>query len=380
MRQAVNLLRAVWRAICPAALPMGRRDFGLGGLGFGLGLWLTGWLSQQAIGAMEPWFIAPMGASALLLFLLPASPLAQPWSILGGNLLSALVGVSCSKWLGHAVPVAALAVALAAWGMMALRCLHPPGGAMALMAVFGGPAIQQQGYGFALGPVLVNSSLLVLVALLFNRAAGHRYPHRGAAAGRHGTRDPLPSHRGFIREDLDAALASLGERLDIEREDLEEILVQAQMHAQSRRWGGLRCQDLMSRDVIRVGPKDSVDTAWRRLIEHQVKALPVTDDEGRLLGLVSLQDFFVGQASLDPRRLPHQSAARRVESIMRTGVATARPQQPLPEIARMFADGGVRHLPVLDPHRRVLGMMSPSDLLAVLLQPVAEPLSQAREA
>jgi len=182
MRQAVNLLRAVWRAICPAALPMGRRDFGLGGLGFGLGLWLTGWLSQQAIGAMEPWFIAPMGASALLLFLLPASPLAQPWSILGGNLLSALVGVSCSKWLGHAVPVAALAVALAAWGMMALRCLHPPGGAMALMAVFGGPAIQQQGYGFALGPVLVNSSLLVLVALLFNRAAGHRYPHRGAAA------------------------------------------------------------------------------------------------------------------------------------------------------------------------------------------------------
>ena len=66
-----------------------------------VGPWLTGWLSQQALGDMDPWFIAPMGASAVLLFLLPASPLAQPWAILGGNLVSALIGVSCAKLLGH---------------------------------------------------------------------------------------------------------------------------------------------------------------------------------------------------------------------------------------------------------------------------------------
>ncbi len=356
---------------------MGRREFGLGGLGLGLGLLLTGWLSRQALGDLNPWFIAPMGASAVLLFLLPASPLAQPWSILGGNLVSALIGISCSKWLGHGIEVAALAGALAAWAMLALRCLHPPGGAVAMMAVLGGPAIEQLGHGFALWPVSVNSAFMLLVALLFNNATGRRYPHRAAAASSHGTRDPVPSHRGFIREDLDAALAGFGELLDIEREDLEEIMVRAQMHAQNRRWGELRCQDLMSRDVIRIGPADSVDEAWRRLIQHQVKALPVTDRQDRLLGLVSLQDFFVGQTSPDPRRLPRLSAARRVDSIMRTEVATARPQQPLPELARMFADGELHHLPVLDQQGRVVGMMTPSDLLVVLLQHVAEPSPKA---
>mgnify|MGYP000904071224 CR=1 FL=1 len=366
-----------WRAFYPASLNMGRREFGLGGLGLGLGLLLTGWLSRQALGDLNPWFIAPMGASAVLLFLVPASPLAQPWSILGGNLVSALIGVSCSKLLGHGIEAAALAGALAAWAMLALRCLHPPGGAVALTAVLGGPAIEQLGHGFALWPVSVNSAFMLLVALLFNNATGRRYPHRGAAASSHGTRDPLPSHRGFIREDLDAALAGFGELLDIEREDLEEIMVRAQLHAQNRRWGELRCQDLMSRDVIRIGPGDSVDEAWRRLIEHRLQALPVTDSQGRLRGLVSRQDFFVGQTSPDPRRLPRLSAARRVESIMSTEVVTARPQQPLPELAKLFADGGRHHLPVLDEQRRVIGMMTPSDLLAVLFQTAPGPLTKA---
>ena len=172
------------RACCPAALPMGPRELWLGSLGIGLGLWLTGWLSRQALGEMDPWLIAPMGASAVLLFLLPASPLAQPWAILGGNLVSALIGVSCAQLLGHSVAVAALAGALAAAAMLALRCLHPPGGAVALTAVLGSPSVQLLGYGFAFWPVGINSAFMLLVALLFNNLSGHRYPHRGGAGGR----------------------------------------------------------------------------------------------------------------------------------------------------------------------------------------------------
>ena len=70
----MNMLWDRLRACCPAPLPMGQREFWLGSLGIGLGLWLTGWLSQQALGDMDPWFIAPMGASAVLLFLLPSWP------------------------------------------------------------------------------------------------------------------------------------------------------------------------------------------------------------------------------------------------------------------------------------------------------------------
>lgn len=357
------------RACCPAALPMGPRELWLGSLGIGLGLWLTGWLSRQALGEMDPWLIAPMGASAVLLFLLPASPLAQPWAILGGNLISALIGVSCAQLLGHSVAVAALAGALAAAAMLALRCLHPPGGAVALTAVLGSPSVQLLGYGFAFWPVGINSAFMLLVALLFNNLSGHRYPHRGGAGGRvRGTRDPAPSLRGSLKEDLDLALASFGERLDIDREDLEEIVLRASLQAQNRRWGDMRCQDLMSRDVIRVGPQDSIDLAWSRLTRHHINALPVTDEQGRLLGMLSLHDFVVGQTTADPRRLPRLSQARRVEDIMSSQVVSASPRQPIPELARAFADGGLHHMPVLDEQQRVVGMVTPSDLLAVLFQ------------
>lgn len=365
----VNGLLDRWRAGLALVLGAGQREFWLGSLGIGLGLWLTGWLSQQALDGLDPWFVAPMGASAVLLFLLPASPLAQPWSILGGNLVSALIGISCAKLFGHSVPVAALAGALAAAAMLALRCLHPPGGAVALTAVLGSPGIQLLGYGFAFLPVGINSAFMLLVALLFNNLSGHRYPHRGGTGGRpRSTRDPAPSLRGSLKEDLDLALASFGERLDIDREDLEEIVLRASLQAQNRRWGDMRCQDLMSRDVIRIGPRDALDLAWSRLTSHHIHALPVTDAQGQLLGLLSLNDFVVGQKTSDPRQLPRMSQVRRVEDIMNTRVASARPEQPIPELARAFADGGLHHMPVLDAQRRVVGMVTPSDLLAVLFQ------------
>lgn len=365
----VNGLLDRWRAGLALVLGAGQREFWLGSLGIGLGLWLTGWLSQQALDGLDPWFVAPMGASAVLLFLLPASPLAQPWSILGGNLVSALIGISCAKLFGHSVPVAALAGALAAAAMLALRCLHPPGGAVALTAVLGSPGIQLLGYGFAFLPVGINSAFMLLVALLFNNLSGHRYPHRGGTGGRpRSTRDPAPSLRGSLKEDLDLALASFGERLDIDREDLEEIVLRASLQAQNRRWGDMRCQDLMSRDVIRIGPRDALDLAWSRLTSHHIHALPVTDAQGQLLGLLSLNDFVVGQKTSDPRQLPRMSQVHRVEDIMNTRVASARPEQPIPELARAFADGGLHHMPVLDAQRRVVGMVTPSDLLAVLFQ------------
>src|SRR5258706_10586585 len=93
-----------------------------------------------------PLLVAPMGASAVLLFAVPASPLAQPWSIIGGNLVSATVGVACAALIGNPVHAAALAVAVAVGAMFALRCIHPPSGAVALTAGLGGPAGHAMGF------------------------------------------------------------------------------------------------------------------------------------------------------------------------------------------------------------------------------------------
>jgi CBS domain-containing membrane protein len=116
-----------------------------------------------------------MGATAVLLFALPASPLAQPWAVIGGNVISALVGVACVHWLGNSLNPAllgALAAALALGAMFALRCLHPPGGAVALITVIGGPAVQTAGYQFAMLTVLANSAMMVLLAILYNNLTG----------------------------------------------------------------------------------------------------------------------------------------------------------------------------------------------------------------
>lgn len=361
----------IWlRGFMPAPLTVSRREIWLSCLGAGLGLFGTEWLSHQALGELNPWFIAPMGASSVLLFAVPASPLAQPWSIIGGNFVSALIGVSCAYGLGHTGLAAGVAGALAIGAMFALRCLHPPGGAVALTAVLGGPAVSQLGYHFALWPVAANSALLLLTALVFNNLAQRRYPHHPAPQPHpHRTADPLPSARlGFSKEDLHAALASQHELLDINEEDLEQILTRAQLQASRRKWGDVLCRDIMSRDVVSIGPRDSVDEAWARLARHKVKALPVVQADGTSAGIVSMHDFFIGYSAPDPRKLPVMSTARYVEDIMTHKVRVARPEQLMVDLVGLFSDGGLHHMPVVDERNRVVGMITQSDVVAALFK------------
>lgn len=359
-------LRSFW----PAPLTVSRREIWLGCLGAGLGLLGTEWLSHHALGELNPWFIAPMGASAVLLFAVPASPLAQPWSIVGGNLVSALTGVLCAHILGHDGLAAGIAGAGAIAAMFALRCLHPPGGAVALTAVLGGPAISQLGYAYVLWPVAANSALLLALALLFNNLMQRRYPHQAVPQPHpHRTADRLPSARlGLSKEDLDAALASQGQLLDISPDDLEQILTRAQLQASRRKWGDIHCRDIMSRDVVHVRPLDSVDEAWARLVRHKVKALPVIRLDGTLAGIVSLHDFFVGHSAPDPRKMPAMSTARYVADIMTRKVRVARPEQLMVDLVTLFSDGGLHHMPVVDGQLHVVGMITQSDVVAALFK------------
>lgn len=180
-----------------------------------------------------PLIVAPMGASAVLLFAVPASPLAQPWPVVGGNVLSALVGVAVAKLLGTGAIAAGVAVGVAILAMSLTRCLHPPGGAAALSAVIGGPAVIEAGWRFPLVPVGVNALALLALGLAFHRLYGRRYPHRAA---------PAPGPRRFEAEDLDVALAESGEAFDIARDDLEQLLAAAEAAADRRRAGAGRAQ------------------------------------------------------------------------------------------------------------------------------------------
>ncbi|HHL18714.1 MAG TPA: HPP domain-containing protein, partial [Thiothrix sp.] len=84
-----------------------------------------------------PWVVASMGASAVLLFAVPLGPLSQPWSFVGGHLLSGLIGVTIAQSIPDVIIAGPLAVSVAIFVMYVTRCLHPPGGATALSAVVG---------------------------------------------------------------------------------------------------------------------------------------------------------------------------------------------------------------------------------------------------
>jgi CBS-domain-containing membrane protein len=120
----------------------------------------TGWLSH-ASGA--PWLMAPFGASCVLAFGLPDSPLAQPRSIIGGHLLSTLVGFLVLYAMGNSWPAAALAVSLALGVMQITRTVHAPAGANPLIVLSAHPSLQ-----FLITPVLLGSVVIVLVALAVN--------------------------------------------------------------------------------------------------------------------------------------------------------------------------------------------------------------------
>ena len=121
--------------------------------------------------------IGSFGASAVLLYAAISSPLAQPRNLIGGHVISALIGVACYKLLGDPWYSAALAVSLAISVMLITGTLHPPGGATALIAVIGSQKIHNLGYLYAFIPAGLGAVILLVVALIINNLSPkRRYP------------------------------------------------------------------------------------------------------------------------------------------------------------------------------------------------------------
>jgi CBS domain-containing membrane protein len=125
---------------------------------------------------VSEWLMASLGASALLVFALPQSPMAQPWAVIAGNTLSALIGITSVHLIGEPLLAMPIAAACSIMGMFVLRCLHPPAAAVAMIAVLGHIAH----YRYALFPVMIDSVLLVIAGAVYSNMTGKRYPNRPA--------------------------------------------------------------------------------------------------------------------------------------------------------------------------------------------------------
>ena len=179
---------------------------------------LSSWMLPAA-GATA--IITSMGASAVLLFAVPHGQLSQPWAVIAGHGVSAVIGVTCARFVPNPVMAAGCAVGLAICTMHQLKCIHPPGGATAFAAVMGDSAIQSLGYRFVFTPVLLNAVVMVLLAILINSAfKWRRYPaslNRQAKVSKPDTfvETSVPTH-----EEVVAAIRSIDSFVDVSEADL----------------------------------------------------------------------------------------------------------------------------------------------------------------
>jgi CBS domain-containing membrane protein len=333
------------------------RDRALAAVGAGVGIALVGLagIALHGDGFDAPWVFVPVAASAVLLFAVPSSPMAQPWPVIGGNTLSALVGLCVAAALGGGAFAGGVAVALAIGAMSIARCLHPPGAAAALTATLGGTAVDSVGWLFPLTPVASSAALLVATCWAFHKLSGHAYPHvRQSAVG---TADPLPSQRSGLRaEDVDAVLAQMGETFDIGRDDLGLLLTELERRVLARERADLTCGEIMSRDVISVERDADPEVARRLLLDFGVRLLPVLDGAGRPVGGVGLREL--------------SEAARTVGDLMSPPLTTT-PSSPAVELVGVLTDGHRHAAVVVGADGRLVGLVAQADLLAALARPAA---------
>lgn len=351
----------------------------ISGAGGALAILLTTLVAQYAVGSVAvPYMIASMGASTVLLLGIPHSPLAQPWAFAGGHLVSALIGVTCATYIPDVYWAAGLSVGLSISAMYYLRCLHPPGGATALLTVIGDQYIHELGYHFLIMPVLVNVAILLSITLIVNRLIpGRHYPahqaplHAGASSA---TKTSVPVKLGFDREDLLSALSDMDGFIDVNNDDLARIYGLATLHAHQRRLGNITVADIMTPDVVTVRPDTELSEVWMLMRDHGIRGMPVLDGKNRLTGMVSVADFLkmadwqmcdsiTQQMKLFLRRRKTPMLAER---IMSSPVITLSEDAPLTDAFLIFAEKGINHLPIVGADGRLNGIVTRLDLLAAL--------------
>ena len=340
-----------WRGLLPAVPATPLREMVRAALGTGLGLLLADVILHGLAGSGpligHSLLIAPFGATAFLIFVVPNSPLAQPWSAVVGNTISALVGLAVLQTGLLAVPAVSLAVLLAVVAMAAARALHPPGAAVAIATVLAAP-----GPGFAIMPVFVGTLALVLCGIVWNHATGRHYPFRSPAMSSAQRQIPGPLA-------LASAIASLRMGANLAVEDLARLIAGAEAASAGQNHNPLTAAEVMSRDLITLRATDDPSYAAALFRRHDFRHLPLLDTSGTYLGLIP-QTALLG---------PFPD--RRLADLADTSARTVHPATALASLLTLLAQGRQICIPVTEG-AQLKGLITRSDLLVALTHGTTE--------
>jgi len=364
-------LNKLWAEITPRQT---QYEMLVSSLGAMVGIGLLAWVSYHLVGREGlPFIVASMGAASVLLYAAPHSPLTHPWSFIGGHLVSAVVGVTCAQWISNPFLASGLAVGLAIFAMHELNCLHPPGGAAALVAVIGGERIHALGYMYVLMPVGLNV-LILGGAVWLTRLLLTKKQNEKTFIPYHEEEHELTNSTPFSDDDLKGALQEMNTYIDVSIEDLSNIYAHAMMLAQKRHLGDMICQDIMTHQVITVEFGDSLQDAWALMQTHKIKSLPVINRVRRIIGIITVGDFkkealqHRGESMeerlktlIKPTPGISSDKVEVVGQLMTTPVMTLQEDAYVSEALFIFAEYGISHIPILNYEQRLIGMLSRTD-------------------
>ncbi len=362
------------RFIKPAPVSAGQML--LTGLVAGLAILIAGYASERILdNPGKPFLLASMGASAVILFAVPQSPMARPWAVLGGHLLSGAIGVTCAHTFTDIPIAAAMAAGLSILVMSLARCLHPPGGATALLAVLGGDSVRSLDYQFLLIPALNLIALLVMARWFSRRAT----PAPVAVRPHVSPSDPPPTERvGIRQEDWEAALQAFKTWTDVSENELKALYQLAASHAHQRQFGQRLCSDIMSRALITAEFASELEEVWQQMQQENIRAVPVVDRARHVIGIVTRTDFLRhagienypglhGQLARLIRRTPGMTSSKPevAGQIMSAPVITAYADEPVANLIPLLSERGIHQVPILDRRNQLVGLITQSDLIGL---------------
>ncbi len=228
-----------WRRLLGIELsPVSHRERLVSAVGACLGIMLVYAISAALLGPHHALIVAaPIGATAVLVFAIPHGAMSQPWPVVGGYAVSTTLGVACATLVPNQVLAAGLAVGLSVAAMHYLRCIHPPGGAMALLSVVGGQQIRELGFGLVLAPVLTNVLIVVLAAVVFGACLPWRRYPAILTRGRVQSASESNNYQAISHEDFVYALTQIDSFLDVSEEDVLRIYALATGRSHRREGG-----------------------------------------------------------------------------------------------------------------------------------------------
>jgi len=330
-----------------------------------------------------PYIFASMGASAVLIFVIPTSTMNRPWALFSSHILAACIGTTCALYITHQLLAIALAIAAIIVVMHYFRCIHPPGGATALLIVLASDEVHALGYQIVVTPVLLNTLLLIVMSLVIRRLLLGIEPKAElsspidwlAQEEKSLTAVKVP----FGENDLKKALSEMDTYVDVQRKDLLTLYEHALRYQRQRSLGALRCSELMLADFPSAEFGTELIEVWSWFQEYEVTGIPVIDRGRHVIGIVTLKDFIHYSESF-----PQEEMAQRIDAliqptreltsnkpevagqIMSSPAITALENSLVSELLSLLDSHNIRHIPIVDDANKLVGMLSRDQIVAVL--------------